>query len=274
MTILISGGDSFTYGNELEDCDASSNFAGFSKHSWSYLLSKRMGWSYGNTAWGGLSNAAIARRVLEACENLHTKERIAVVVMWSFPNRYEFRFNYDTGERYSPWHSITPWTHERDQNVILDAFNNFNEVILNHYKRNQLMAQSTGLADFSKMFFKHVGDSEYWETYSTLKEIVLLSQYLELKKIPYFYTCVDNTFLTNYTVKSGNSGVRNLLDQLDFDHWYKNGMFEGFYPWAQAEKFPFGTTHPLEPAHERFCDLIFTQAEQQLNSYKFPPRSD
>ena len=45
MTVLIAGGDSFTYGAELQDCDGS-----YSNLTWSALLAKRMGMSYCCTA--------------------------------------------------------------------------------------------------------------------------------------------------------------------------------------------------------------------------------
>ena len=49
MTILIAGGDSFTYGNELADCTLNR----FSEKTWSGILADQLGMSYDCTAWGG-----------------------------------------------------------------------------------------------------------------------------------------------------------------------------------------------------------------------------
>ena len=107
MTVLIAGGDSFTYGSELPS----------QEHSWANLLAERKGWNICNVAKPAASNSAIRRNVMNAV-NKYIDLDLYVIVMWSFPNRYEFRFTYDTGQVDSPWYSINPWTHN-DQNFEL-----------------------------------------------------------------------------------------------------------------------------------------------------------
>jgi len=252
MTILISGGDSFTYGNELDDATPNR----FSIRTWASNLADHMEMSYDCTAWGGHGNSAIARRTMTACQkHIEQGHNIFVTVMWSFPSRYEFRFTYDTHERDAPWYTITPWTHERDQSVILDAFKNFKETVFDHYKRNQLTAQSTGLADFSEHFFKDVGDSEYYELYTTVKEMVFLQEWLKQRNIKYVYTYVDDCIFDHNTPM--DSYLKTLYDSLDLTKIYNPGKFCGFFKWAQEGGYPFGATHPLEPAHENFaCKLL------------------
>ena len=46
MTVLISGGDSFTYGSELSS----------QEHAWSNLLAKKLGMNICNTAVAGMAN--------------------------------------------------------------------------------------------------------------------------------------------------------------------------------------------------------------------------
>ena len=99
MTVLIAGGDSFTYGSELSS----------QEHTWANLLANRKGWNICNTAQPGYSNSAIRRNVMNAI-NEYKDLDLYVAVMWSFPNRYEFRFAYDTGHKETPWYSINPWT--------------------------------------------------------------------------------------------------------------------------------------------------------------------
>jgi len=256
MTILISGGDSFTYGNELDDCTPKS----FSEYTWAANLATHLGMSYDCTAWGGHGNSAIARRTMTACQkHIEQGHDIFVTVMWSYPSRYEFRFRYDTHEHESPWCTITPWTHERDQNVILDAFKNFKETIFDHYKRNQLTAQTTGIADFSEHFFKDVGDSEYWELYTSIKEMVFLQDWLKQRNIDYLFTYVDDCLFKHNTPL--DSTLKTLYDSLDYTKIYLPDHFEGFYKWAQANNYPFGATHPLEPAHVDFGLKIFAFLE-------------
>lgn len=246
MTILVTGGDSFTYGIELMDCTPTSP----SELSWAGYLAAKLKMKFNCVARGGWSNAAISRNMINSITAFDKANIDTVVaVMWSFPNRYEFRFNYDTLERDSPWYSITPWTHERDQNVILEAFQNFKENIFNHYKKNQLIAQSTGLADYSEMFFKHVGDNEYWEIYSTLKEMVFLQDWLKQRNKKYIFTYVDECIFNKNIPWDAN--IQNLYDSLDHDNFYH---FAGFFKWAHDTGYPFYTTHPKEVAHQDFVD--------------------
>ena len=64
MTILISGGDSFTYGSELNDCTNQQH----SNSTWSALLAQQLDMSYACVALPGASNSSITRRVMRACE--------------------------------------------------------------------------------------------------------------------------------------------------------------------------------------------------------------
>ena len=85
---FISGGCSFTFGNELSD-DNGGNIP--SRKSWAYgLMNDTQATSQDNyicTAKGGIGNTAIARRVFNTVAN--TKDISCVVVMWSFNSRYD-----------------------------------------------------------------------------------------------------------------------------------------------------------------------------------------
>jgi len=256
LTVLICGGDSFTYGNELADC----NLTTPSKAAWGAMLAASLNMSYSCVADGGLSNTGIARHVMIGCTKLLKQNiDVAVAVMWSFPCRYEFRFTYNTTEKNSPWYSITPWTHEVDESIILEAFYNFEKNIFDHYKKNQLQSQVTGIADFSKIYYKHVGDNEYWEIYTSLKEILFLQQWLESKHIPYVFTYVDDILFKNNTDPDIN--IQILLDSINDNAFYH---FEGFYKWAKSKNYLFGAIHPLEPAHIQFSKKILQLAQQRL----------
>lgn len=250
MTVLISGGDSFTYGSELSDCTNEQH----SNSTWSALLAHQLGMNYACVALPGASNNSISRRVMRACENmLADGQDIAVAVMWSFANRTEFRFNKDTGERDSPWYSITPWVAMDNDNwltTIQSHFVNENPIILKHHMEHNRKMQESGIADFAKSYYMHIGNEEIWEYYTTYKEIMFLQQYLDSKNIPYVFTHVEPLFV-EISVDADLTVVRN---QINMDKFYK---FEGFYRWATENNYEFGTTHPLESAHVDFADLLF-----------------
>lgn len=261
--IIVAGGDSFIYGSELQSPD----------NTFTALLSYDH--EYHCVAWPGIGNDGIARRVINKVQSLN--ETPFVLVSWTFPGRYEFRFTYDTGQRTREWYSITPWT-IKDSESIEREFITSDPNILKDHIRTIDRAKSSGVYDFAKTFYQHVGSGEYWEIYSTLKEIVYLQNYLEVNNIPYLFTCADNSIWYNYTCDNPDEYIRSLCDQIDINNWFwfpagtkdnETQTPRGFYQWALENKYKIGTTHPLEQAHidaakliqEKFNDMVTKHLE-------------
>ena len=256
--ITVAGGDSFVFGSELKDCGPH-----WSNSTFPALLSKDNG-GYVCVAWPGDGNDAIARSVMHTCERLKNEDK-AVIVSWSFPGRYEFRFAYNTGQRKSPWYSINAWTIKDNATEIEQEFVTKDTAILDAQLESISKAKETAVADFAKVFYSHVGSTEYWEVYSSLKEIVFLQNYLQLNQIPYLFTCADNSIIFNHTVNERDSVINSLYSQIDFDKWFwfpegkghnETCAQRGFYQWARENKYPVGTTHPLEEAHQDAAKLM------------------
>lgn len=255
---VLAGGDSFIYGSELADCVDT-----YSKNTFPALLAGNN--KYECVAWPGYANDSIARTVINYCEN-NKQEKIFVIVSWTFPGRYEFRFNYDTDPSTNNWFSITPWTAQDDNNTFLKSFKNNDDFILNHHISHRERAKQSGTYEFAKTFYKHVGSSEYWEIYSSLKEIVYLQNYLKVNNIGYLFTCASTDLFVNYTLESKDEICCNLYNQIDFNNWFLFSTYPGlgFYQWADFNKYKIGTTHPLEEAHadaaklmkEKFNELV------------------
>ena len=243
--MILVAGDSFVYGSELTDA--------------TQTFPKLLAGEYEDVSWPGYSNDAIARTVIERCEQ---GDITAVVVSWTFPGRYEFRLNYHTGQKKSPWYCINPWTIVDDIDTIENEFVTKDKWILYNQKKAITRAQETGAADFAKIFYQHVGATEYWEIYSSFKEIVYLQNYLKLKSIPYMFTCAD--YYMFYSSIPIDATLKSLFGQIDFDKWYffpggeewETTTPRGFYQWAVENKYPVGTTHPLEQAHQAAAKLM------------------
>lgn len=267
--ILVAGGDSFTYGSELKDGVTPHDPNGteparpqVSQSTFPALLAKEFNIEYQCAAYPGFSNSAIRRTTMNMCEKL--SDIGLVIITWSFPGRYEFRFNYDTEERWGHWYSITPWTGINEVESIEKEFHTDNPIILQHHIDNLKRAKRTGLSDFAKTFYQHVGSSVQWETYSSFCEIIMMQQYLKAKKIPYIFSMVDEALLNNIMNMPNNESIQVLYNQIDFDRWVSFPNNQGFYTWARDYKYPMGTTHPLEPAHvdaakhikEKYYELV------------------
>lgn len=255
--ILVVGGDSFMYGSELDS--PSSTYAG--------ILSKQTGMECANTSWPGNANNAISRMTMDKCQNLiEQQEKFAVLITWTFVQRFEFRFNYGTKQALSPWYSINSWTVEDNLKNIQLQFNHIDRNILNAQLKNITSARETGIADFAKIFYMHVGDSEYYELYSSLKEVIFMQNYLKLNNIPYIFTTADGGFKDhpNY-LRSADKHLANLYNQVDWNQWFffpagtqanQTQGPRGFYQWAIENKYSVGTTHPLEEAHRDAAELL------------------
>jgi hypothetical protein len=272
--IIIAGGDSFIFGAELKD-----QINGPSSSTYPALLAKHHNIEYYCAAWSGNANSAISRMTMTACATAikDGKQPIAIVT-WTFINRYEFRFNYNTQQKISPWYSINAWSIIDDTKLIENEFVNKNYYVLEKQKDNINRAKLTGISDFAKTFFMHVGDSEYYELYSSLKEILFLQNYFKQNSIPYLFLTADNHFYQhpNY-YRRQDEFIDAIYNQIDWEKWF---FFEpgteadhtkesrGFYQWAVENKYPVGTTHPLEEAHSAAAELIkekFNELVTQFN---------
>jgi hypothetical protein len=241
---LIAGGDSFTYGSELNDCHIN-DVEVVSHLTFPALIAEELELDYCCVAKPGYSNNAIRRTVIDECERSHDIK--LVMVMWSFPNRYEFRFG-DTWEQISAWSTVTS-IEEIKKSFVID-----NPIVLEHHANKLKRDQTLGITDFAKSFYDHVGSNKHWETYNFLSDVLILQQYLKSKNIPYLFTSVDETISQagNY-VDGSLSTLRSLID-IDSWGWFNN---RGFYTWAKYMKFPFATTHPKEQAHQEAAHIIY-----------------
>ena len=239
MTVLIAGGDSFTYGSELPS----------QEHAWANLLATRKGWNICNTARPAASNSAIRRNVMNAVHK-YSELDLFVAVMWSFPNRYEFRFAYDTGHLDSPWYSINPWTYNEEN--FADHFFTKDDAVLAAQQANRANAEAKGMTAFAKSYIQNVAQTEYWEIYNSWCEIAMLQNYLIKHNIPYIFTQVDNSlFECNSAMDSTLSTIRSDIDMTKFV------MDEGMFNWAKRTKQQFYTTHPRESAHIEWINMLY-----------------
>ena len=259
--IIVAGGDSFIYGAELKDCVRQHSLSTFPA-----LLANSMDANYMCAAESGNANNAITRQVMNACEANKGSDLFAIV-MWTFTHRYEFRFNYNTNRRSSPWYSINLWDIVDDVASLKKEFTTFDSAVFDAHVNNKLMLDNSGLTDFAKTFYKHVGNNEYYETYTSLKEILFLQQYLEINQIPYLFVPADIYLETSdtYIRHSTDATMQSIYSQIDWSRWYtfppgtgadQTTTPRGFYQWAVENKYPIGTTHPLEEAHQDAANLI------------------
>ena len=263
---IVSGGCSFTYGHELSDCDSESVPA--SKKSWAAGLTSIVNADYKCVAVGGSGNSGIARRIFY---HISTQPVDFVLIMWSFPSRYDWAMPRHRNLEDTRWASITPWDTDHEQELVMKklASNQAQQEIWN--KRRQKM-QDSGVVEFANSLYRYAAN-EYHEIYQSWKSITWLQNILDKKNIPYLFTLADNSLFYKEVTPHAeqDSLMRALYSEIDFTNWYFFGeRMMGFNQWALLNDYPRGTTHPLDSAHQDAVQLmkdkflqIYNQKETQ-----------
>ena len=241
--IIVAGGDSFVWGSELADSPHGGP-NGYSRNTFTALLSRDH--EYVCAAYPGNANDSISRQVINSLKN-QNKENTLVIVSWTFPGRYEFNFSFNN--KLPNWQVINHWT---IGNQFYPENTQHTKLISEHMNKSKI----NDTYDFAVNYFKYVASSEYWETYTILKEILFLQNFLESSKIDYLFTCADASFLNNSTILSNESTIQTYYENINFNKWFFFPERKGFYEWAMENKYPIGDTHPLEAAHRDAAELM------------------
>ena len=252
MRKFIAGGCSFTLGNELsDDVDGKTP----SNKSWAKVLADKSELEYVCTAFGGLGNQAIARRVFNAVANNTDVE--CVVVMWSFLSRYDWAMPRHKQLEDTRWTSISPWDTSMADSERHQALSG-SEAQQEHWKKHQQSMMDTGVKPFAEAIYKHAAN-QYHETYLSWKSIIWLQNILEKKKIPFMFTLADNSLFYNEFKhhKDLDPFMAGLHREIDLTKWFSFGeRMMGFNQWSIMENYERGTTHPLDKAHEDAVQLM------------------
>jgi hypothetical protein len=250
--ILLSGGCSFTFGNELSD----DNGKDPSCNSWSAILARDVKAEYICLAKGGIGNPAIARRIFSYISSNPGKD-VFVTAMWSFLSRYDWAMPRHKALEGTRWATITPWDTADNQAEVQKTLAN-SEPQLEEWKRRRDDVKSTGVGPFADAIYRYAAN-EYHEAYLSWKSIVWLQNILEKKKIPYMFTLADNSLFWRELepLSKLDPLLNGLYNEIDFNKWVVFGERQmGFNQWSLLNDYPRATTHPLDPAHVDAAGLM------------------
>jgi hypothetical protein len=253
---LIAGGCSFTFGHELSDDNEGRTP---SKKSWAHGL-KNAEQEYLCTAKGGAGNSGIARRIFTAIAGLNRDEIGAVVVMWSFPSRYDWAMPRHKLLEKTRWASITPWDTTDRGNEAFEQLQS-SEPHTERWQTHLEEARETGVKPFADALYQYAAN-QYHELYLSWKSIIWLQNILEKKHIPYMFTLADNSlFYDEMKIHAGTDVLMNALyKEIDFTKWVSFGeRMMGFNQWAHLNEYERGVTHPLDKAHTDAVQLMLPQ---------------
>jgi hypothetical protein len=237
---LLSAGCSLIYGAELSDSLSPVGSDPPSQKTWVSLYANSRNLNHSTVATCGISNQGIVRKVIEAVENNKIN---LIVVQWTYLNRFEVRWNDDTYQTFSYWHS--------------KDFSTDNKLMLEYKNKN------LNKCDLATLWFRNIY-SKNTAYYYYIKSKVELENYLSFKKIPHVFLDSENTDipLTDDIAISSLQAVSNNFNNLNF-----NGM--GFYNWATLNRYPVGSeSHPLDQAHSAAFDLIKHKLDEKFQLFE------
>lgn len=252
MKTLLVGGDSFTWGDELPDCDLKTP----SKLAWGKLLANKIGYDYKCVAKAASGNHAIARRVIDYCDHNNVD---LVAVMWSFPVRHELSIREDfsySGKKLDlveyelddNWLNLVHWQGLEYEEKI----SNFGELSKDVCFQNKLKDQcnwhkETGIYDIARHWF-NITNAEYHYQIS-LESIILLQYYLEKRNIPFVFSSATNQI---YEIINSKRPLAKIIDK---SCWINK---IGFFDWAQKKNYKLGPMqHPEASAHRDWIDSYY-----------------
>lgn len=263
MPLLISGGDSFTWGSELPDQRMNHMVNKPSTSTWSALIAKHYNMDYICTAKPGGANNTIVRRIIKEI-NAHKGEEIFVAVMWTFTHRSETRLKnlhklfesavvaarYDIDDS---WINFNAW-HGLPLDEKMSFFNqNISDWGRRYFREQHDKLTEIGVTEASEKFYKITGDYVY-HNLQTLKDICLLQYYCKRHNIPYFFCTASDELLITQAPEVIESG---LYDDVFWDNWYHDAAF---HPWAKNH--PQCGNHPGIEAHSDWFNLILPKVSQ------------
>jgi hypothetical protein len=291
MNKIVSFGDSFTFGSELENNDDGSK-------AWPGLIAEKLKISYATLAVPGCGNESIARQIYTYFSSNPGSDVIAIV-NWTWPMRWDFYIttpikraverklvkNFVREKDYSSMAGSDWPTYDDFCNGVIsdnpaveteiDTFlNSLSETDNGKWitlgptcvpsKLNFLNSQKAqSLINIYNDFYK---ESLLWHRYRSLQSIFAAQQYLKNKNIKSIQTYMDYDMLNSEHPALSPTYIielQNLIkDELTLFDQDKN-----FLDWARVMNYkvtPSPGDHPLEEAHEHASNLYLKKVMEMM----------
>lgn len=235
MSRLISFGDSFTWGTDLSDYNP--NMPRPSKFTWPALFAERLGFEHTCLARPGASNHEIARLFFNYSDSMN--EQDLVIINWTWLDRWEYFDPNLPKHQHGPMHREFFWLEDQHQWIQVRPGDDREK----HYWANY--------------------HSELNDKWKSLQLIHSVKSWLDKRRIPYLMTCVD-TLIKDKEFHTPNYIVALQQEVLDSILWFDD---QGFVDWSRARGYPVSAGwHPMDLAHSRAAELIFTSFDTQSTS--------
>lgn len=225
---IVSFGDSFIFGSELENNENGSC-------AWPGLIAQELGVQYETRAIPGCGNEAITRQIFEYFSNNDTRNVLAVI-------------NWTWGARWDCYLSLVEKWITLGLTCVPSKLTNYVSDV-----------EAARIIDFYR---DYPGNSTLWDKFRTLQTMYTAQQYLNSLNVTHVQTYMDSEtwdqewHAPDY-IKTLQEMVKNPM--LDFEG-------RTFLDWSYHNEFAVTELglHPLEAAHRAAADLWKNQYAQLL----------
>lgn len=266
-SVLVAG-DSFAFGNELEDKD---------NNRYSALISSAFNAKEYNFALGGLGNELISSYLITEASHLISQdiikpEETLVLVSWSSLHRTCF---------YNKINScfLVSWGQQIKENII-ERQDVIKEILNSKHKLS--------MENLYNFFQSHT--DELYNSYNTFKHIYLTQQFLDSHKFKYVFLTSNSIIyhrIASYeyelnNLKDANYNLNNIsfqkhklnnygyhlpdpkyfLDKINLDSFF-NVYIDDYADKNKFKKGPNG--HPLDDTHKAYSSLLLDHIKNKWN---------
>jgi hypothetical protein len=286
---IVSFGDSFIFGSELDNNDDGSQ-------AWPGLIARELNCNYKTLAIAGCGNENIARQIYTYFAD-NTAD--LVIVNWTWISRWDFHIPHNDNDE-TDIHNLVEYVSRDEYNLIAGAdwpaynrfverdkgstpsiqqevkqyINNLKDKILAHWitlgytcapeKLNWLHANANAdkIIDFYTNF---IGDNTLWSKFRNLQTIYAAQTFLKSLNIKSIQTYMDYDLLDDSHEKLSPMYIQQLQNQIRLELFDNN---QNFLDWAHNKKFavtPAPKSHPLQEAHTAAAKMWIDRYRELLN---------
>lgn len=228
---IVSFGDSFIYGSELQD-----NLDG--SRAWPGLVANQLGCKYETLANPGCGNENIAMQIMHYF-SANTAQDTLAVINWTWTQRWDFYV-----KDHETWITLGPTCVPEKLAHLVDK------------------VQGQRLVDF---YNDYANSSLLWNKFRTLQTVANVQQYLNNKGIVNIQTYTDrHMFDTQWHAPDYIKELQDIVLPA-MSTW--DGLT--FLEWCDKQQFvKTSTWHPLEQAHEAASKFWVGKYKDKLNEMR------
>jgi hypothetical protein len=254
MGIILSSGDSFTYGDELPGSRLED--PQHHHHTFTHKLATKLNRKYVNLGANGSSNMKIYRRTLDFIMKT-SKDIDLLVIMWSNFGRFEI---------------CEPFVLEQDKEILIHSESNMNQVIPNHHSNNMQLRSAGEIEDRADILKAYVKDVLTIQTqvFHTLTFMTHIQWICDKLNIPVMQGVIHGDMygilirsMRDKRFKDYRQSAGEMYSKLRPECKIGLGYYKDIYYTGKDHHTVLPMGHVCENAHTEFADMLYDIVKEE-----------